>query len=62
MGSDGQIGGTYTYSNGTAALTPNSWSAGNLSGGTATASGDKITIVINWIADVPQTFKNLTKQ
>jgi hypothetical protein len=49
-------GGTYTYSNGTATLTPNSWS----SGGTATVSGNSMTIVIQWTP--PESFGPLTKQ
>jgi hypothetical protein len=67
-GSDGRdedsIAGTYTYSGGTATLTPVDWAASMVSGGTATASGNKMTIVINWsgMGGSSQTFRNLIKQ
>jgi hypothetical protein len=65
-GSEGRdedsIAGTYTYSNGTATLTPAGWATSMVSGGTATASGNKMTIVINWVGGSPETFRNLIKQ
>jgi hypothetical protein len=44
---DDTIRGTYTYSDGTATLTPSAW-VNYVQGGTATASGNKMTIVIRW--------------
>jgi hypothetical protein len=65
MGSSGNIMGTYTYSssNGKATLSENTY----ISGGTATVSGNSMTIVVNWkgsgsMGASSQSFGPLTKQ